>query len=93
MHTTRPLAKEDPMQDMSQALMESLARQRESKREASQALWAMSADQRVAAMRRGELTRNQLYEWARNAPKEVPLLNGEFEFIAALTPEVTEAER
>ena len=79
------------MRDMSQAMMESLAKQRESKREASEALWAMSADQRVAAMRRGELTRNQLYEWARNAPREVPLLNGEFEFIAALTPEAADA--
>ena len=57
------------MQDMSQALMDSLARQRESRREASKALWAMSADQRVAAMRRGELTRNQLYEWARNGQR------------------------
>ncbi len=80
------------MQDMSYAMMERLARRHASKREASQALWAMSVDQRVVAMRRGELTRNQLYEWARHAPREVPLLNGEFEFIAALTPEAAEAD-
>jgi hypothetical protein len=50
----------------------------------------MSADERISAMRRDELTWGQLYEWASRAGYEVPLLNGEFEFIAAHTPEVAD---
>lgn len=59
--------------------------------ERAQMLWAMSAEQRVGAMRRGELTLSQCLEWARRAPEEVPLLEGEFEFIAGATPEVADA--
>jgi hypothetical protein len=79
------------MKDMSEQLMESLARQRESRRERSEALWKMSAEERVAAMRRGALTWGQLYEWASKAAHEIPLLNGEYAFIAATTPEAAEA--
>lgn len=78
---------------MREQMMERLATQRASRKEGSKALWKMSADERVTAMRRGELTRDQLFEWAKRAPREVPLINGEFEFIAALTPEVAEAEK
>jgi len=53
-------------------------------------LWAMRAAERVAAMRRGELSLVALCAWAARAPEEVPLLNGEFEFLAARTPEVAE---
>lgn len=56
----------------------------------SKALWAMTPQERVAAMRRGELNMLQLYEWASRAAHEVPLLNGEFEFIARTTPEVAD---
>jgi len=59
--------------------------------EASEQLWALTAEERIAAMRRGELSLNQLCEWARRRPDEVPALNGEFEFIAVTTPEVIEA--
>jgi hypothetical protein len=54
------------------------------------ALWQMTPAQRVAAMRRGELTLEQCSAWAARHPDQVPLLNGEFEYIAALTPEVCE---
>jgi len=54
------------------------------------ALWQMTPAQRVAAMRRGELTLEQCAAWAARYPEQVPLLNGEFEYIAALTPEVCE---
>ena len=54
------------------------------------ALWAMTPQERVVAMRRGELDMLQLYEWACRAPHEVPLLNDEFEFIAITTPEVAD---
>ena len=42
-------------------------------------------------MRRRKLSTHQLCEWARRRPQEVPLLDGEFEFIAVTTPEVAEA--
>ena len=51
-------------------------------------LWALSAEQRVAAMRDGRFTLGQCLEWARRAPREVPLApDGEFLFIAVRTPE------
>ena len=59
--------------------------------ELSAALWRMTAQERIAAMRAGDLTLNQLCEWARRRPHEVPLINNEFEFIAFKTPEVAEA--
>ncbi len=52
------------------------------------ALWEMTPAQRIAAMRRGELTLQQCAAWAARYPKQVPLLNGEFEYLAAFTPEV-----
>jgi hypothetical protein len=79
------------MSDMREDLMESLIRQRASRKARSQALWKMSTQERVSAMRRGELTWGQLFEWARGARHEVPLIDGEFVFIAACTPEVAEA--
>jgi len=53
-------------------------------------LWQMTAAQRVAAMRRGELTLEQLAAWAARHPEQVPLLNGEFEYLTRLTPEACE---
>ena len=85
-------AKEDEMTGMTEQMMRSLAERRASRRERSQALWEMSEAERVAAMRRGELTWGQLYEWASKAGHEVPLLNGEYEFIAMKTPDVAEAD-
>jgi hypothetical protein len=58
--------------------------------EASERLWALTAEERVVAMRRGELSLRQLCEWARRRPDEVPLVNGEYEFIALTTPEALE---
>lgn len=54
------------------------------------ALWEMTPQQRVAAMRRGELTLEQCAAWAARHPDQVPILNGEFEFLAAHTPEACE---
>lgn len=54
-------------------------------------LWAMTPTERVAAMREGRLTMHQCSKWAQRRPREVPLLNGEFEFIAITTPEVADA--
>jgi hypothetical protein len=54
------------------------------------ALWEMTPAQRVAAMRRGELSLEQCSAWAARHPDQVPMLNGEFEFLAAHMPEVCE---
>ena len=53
-------------------------------------LWQMTAEQRVAAMRRGELTYLELAAWTSRHPGQVPRLNGEFEWLAARTPEACE---
>jgi hypothetical protein len=53
-------------------------------------LWEMSPARRIDAMRRGELTYDQLATWSARHPEQVPMLNGEFEWIAARTPEVCE---
>ena len=58
--------------------------------EQSELLWAMTAEQREQAMYRRELTLTQCCEWASRRPDEVPLLNGEFWFIAITTPEVAD---
>jgi len=81
-----------PETNLANTLIESLAAHRASRAEESRALWAMSAAERTAAMQRGELTGAQLMEWARRAPEEVPLIDGEWAFIAALTPEVADRD-
>jgi len=55
-----------------------------------QALWRMTPNERIAAMRRGSLSMEQCCAWAGRYPHQVPLINGEFEFLAAYTPEVCE---
>jgi hypothetical protein len=80
------------MENMAEQMMRELAAYKASRAEGSRALWRMSPAQRVAAMRNSELSLNQLYEWAKRAPHEVPLINGEFAFIAATTPEVADRQ-
>ena len=53
-------------------------------------LWQMSAAERIAAMRRGELTYEQLAAWSARYPDQIPRVHGEFEWIAAKIPEVCE---
>lgn len=55
-------------------------------------LWEMTVEQRIAAMRRGELTMTQLFRWASRYPEQVPTIDGEFEFVAAFTPEIAEED-
>jgi len=65
-----------------------------------QRLMALTANQRIAAMRAGELSYRELCHWSAVAPDEVPRLltgdgdllgGGEFEWIAAFLPEIAEA--
>lgn len=60
--------------------------------EAKARLWAMTRDERIAAMHAGALSCRQCLHWANHAPDEVPLINGEFAFIAETTPEVAELD-
>ena len=60
--------------------------------EAKRRLWAMTPDERVQAMRAGRLSLRLCLHWASRRPQEVPLLNGEWEFIAVSTPEVADAD-
>jgi hypothetical protein len=59
--------------------------------DANRALWAMTRDERIAAMWRGELSLRQLCQWSSRAQHEVPLLGGEFAWIVMRTPEWAEA--
>jgi hypothetical protein len=68
--------------------IEDLLQRLRARRERLRPLWQMTPAQRVAAMRRGELTLEQCSAWAARYPEEVPKLNGEFEYLAAFTPEV-----
>jgi hypothetical protein len=58
--------------------------------DAFRALWAMTRDERIAAMWRSELTLRQLCQWSSRAQHEVPLLAGEFAWIAMRTPDWAE---
>ena len=53
-------------------------------------LWHMTPAERVAAMRRGELTYQQLAAWSARHPEQVPTVHGEFEWIVAKLAEVCE---
>jgi hypothetical protein len=58
-------------------------------------IWRMTAAERVAAMRAGELSLRQLAAWSAQRPDEVPKLpflgGQEFEWIVVTTPEWIEA--
>lgn len=45
-------------------------------------LWAMTPAQRIAAMRRGELSLEQCFAWAVRHPDEIPTVDGVLEFLA-----------
>ena len=73
--------------------LEELTQTRQAREEREQRLrplWQMTVPQRIAAMRRGELTYEQLAAWAGRYRDQVPQVNGEFEWIAAFTPEACE---
>jgi hypothetical protein len=53
-------------------------------------LWAMSPAERIAAMNEGRLSLTQLTAWSARRPSEVPLIGGEFAYIAMYDPEYCE---
>ena len=60
-------------------------------------LMALTAAERVVAMRAGRLSYRELCYWSATRPDEVPRITtgdsagGEFEWLAAFTPEIAEA--
>jgi hypothetical protein len=48
-------------------------------------MWALTPAERLAAARRGQFTLGEMLRWAARRPQEVPLVDGEFFFIAALS--------
>jgi hypothetical protein len=69
---------------------ESVARAERARAGRLRSLWLMTSEQRVAAMRRGDLTYEQLAAWSARHPDEVPMVHGEFEWIVAKLAEVCE---
>jgi hypothetical protein len=65
--------------------------------ERKQRLMALTAEERVVAMRAGRLSYRELCHWSAVRPDEVPRLTtgdsagGEFEWLAAFIPEIAEA--
>jgi len=56
-----------------------------------QRMWALSRTERIAAAQRGQLTLGEMLRWAARAPAgEVPIVNGEFFFITALSADTEE---
>ena len=55
------------------------------------ALWAMTRAERIAAMRRGELTTRQCCRWSSRARHEIPILSGELAWTVMRIPEWAEA--
>lgn len=71
-------------------LTDRLVRLRVEREARLEALWRMTPNERIAAMRRGHLSMEQCCAWAARYPRQVPLINDEFEFIAAYMPEICE---
>lgn len=71
-------------------LTDRLVRLRVEREARLEALWRMTPNERIAAMRRGDLSMEQCCAWAARYPRQVPLINDEFEFIAAYMLEVCE---
>jgi hypothetical protein len=69
-------------------IAEQIVTERRARRARLRALWQLTPSERVAAMRRGELTLEQCAAWAAHYPEQMPLINGEFEYLTAFTPEV-----
>ena len=51
-------------------------------------MWALRPTDWLAAARSGRLTLGEMLRWAARAPHEVPLVNGEFFFITALSADI-----
>jgi len=71
-------------------IAEQIMVERRVRRARLRSLWELTPSERVTAMRCGELTLEQCAAWAALYPEQVPLIDGEFEYLVAFTPEVCE---
>jgi hypothetical protein len=53
-------------------------------------MWALSRSERAAAAQRGQFTLGEMLRWASRRPDEVPLVDGDFFFIIALSADAEE---
>jgi hypothetical protein len=53
-------------------------------------LWAMTRDERIRAMYAGKLSLRLCLHWASRAPHEVPLIDGEWAFVATNLADVAD---
>jgi hypothetical protein len=68
-------------------LLSALDRQRAAQQDRFKQLWRMTAEERVAAMWRGDLTFAECLAWSRRHPQEVPKIGGELAYIVMCAPE------
>ena len=47
-------------------------------------MWQLTPDQRVLEFQRGHFTLGEMLRWSAGRPHDVPLINGEFFFLASL---------
>ena len=81
----------DPDRDTApETWWESVARAERARAGRLRSLWQMTPERRVAAMRRGDLSYEQLAAWSARHPDEVPTVHGEFEWIVAKLAEMVE---
>jgi hypothetical protein len=74
-------------QEPTETFTEQLARSERERRGRLRSLWQMTVPERIAAMRRSDLTYEQLAAWSARHPDQVPVVHAEFEWIIAKTPE------
>ena len=48
-------------------------------------MWQLTPDQRVLEFQRGHFTLGEMLRWSARRPLDVPLINGEFFFLASFT--------
>ncbi len=68
-------------------ILTATARARDAREQRFARLWRMSPEERVTAMWRGELSLPECLAWSARHPEEVPLIGGEFAYIAMRTPD------
>ncbi len=68
-------------------ILTATARARDAREQRFARLWRMSAEERAAAMWRGELSLPECLAWSARHPDQVPLIGSELAYIAMHTPD------
>ena len=56
-------------------------------------MWAMTPAQRRQAAQRGQLSLGEMLKWASRRPHEVPIVEGDFFFVAAFLADAEDSPR